>query len=54
MRHIKRTTTDKKKEEQRPRNHPRTKSEKMEIKKPPHLIRPKEVLNGSSINPNKS
>jgi hypothetical protein len=34
MKHIKRTTAEKKKEAAKPRYHPRTKPEKIELKKP--------------------
>jgi hypothetical protein len=34
MKHVKRTTAEKKKEKAKPRNHPRSKSEKIEIKRP--------------------
>jgi hypothetical protein len=55
MRRIKRTI-DKKKEEGKHRNHPPATTEKMEIKKSVrtrNFARPKEVLNGSAVNPNK-
>jgi hypothetical protein len=55
MKHAKRTTAEKKREATRPRNHPRTKSERTEIKKPvPNQDAvPADVLGDRVINPNK-
>ena len=53
MKHVKRTTAEKKKEAARPRNHPRMKSEKIEIKRPVPDQDQAAVPDNRMINPNK-
>jgi len=54
MKHVKRTTAEKKKEDARPRNHPRVKSEKIGLKRvAPNQDQFKNgISDNGSINPN--